>query len=465
MKRLWASRFQKPRRDLDAWQASYPVDRRLWREEVEATRAYARALHEAGVLSDAEFQALAEALHRLADQESPAGDFEDVHTAVEAVLAEVVGPVAAKVATGRSRNEDVVTIEKLYIRRAGGDLLGGIRSLQASLVRQAERHVETVVPGYTHLRQAQPMTWGFYLMSWFFALERDRDRFWTALRRMDACPYGSGALTGTTVPIDRAALARRLGFGGPTDNALDAVSDRDFILDFLYACLTVGIHLSRMAEDWILFSGDEFGWLVLDETLTTSSSLLPHKRNPDVLELVRGLAGRWLGALVGLSMTLKGLPWGYSKDLQWDKTYLLETSEDLRQALTVMRQVVDGTTVRADVARARLQTWTLTVELVDFLVARGVPFRTAQQAVAQFVAHAEAVGRPPESFTPAELAEWLPVVDESIRQVWDPAVAVRRRSLPGGTSPDAVRQQIEKAWRILQERDGIPDVGSRVLES
>lgn len=458
MKRLWASRFQKPRSDLDAWQASYPVDRRFWREEVEATRAYARALHGAGLLSDAEFQALAEALGQMAAQaEPPAGDFEDVHTAVEAVLAEAVGPVAAKVATGRSRNEDVVTIERLYIRRAGADLLGGIRSLQASLVQQAERHVETVVPGYTHLRQAQPMTWGFYLMSWFFAFERDRDRFRTALRRMDACPYGSGALTGTTVPIDRTALARRLGFQGPTDNTLDTVSDRDFILDFLYACLTTGIHLSRMAEDWVLFSGDEFGWLALDEALTTSSSLLPHKRNPDVLELVRGLAGRWLGALVGLSTTLKGLPWGYSKDLQWDKTHLLEVSEDLRQALTVMRQVVEGTTVRADVARARLQPWTLTVELVDFLVARGVPFRTAQQAVARFVAHAEAVGRPPESFTPAELAEWLPAVDESVRQVWDPAAAVRRRNLPGGTSPDAVRQQIRKAWQILQERDEASD--------
>ncbi|GBC85601.1 Argininosuccinate lyase [bacterium HR11] len=457
MKRLWASRFQKPRSDLDAWQASYPVDRRLWREEVEATRAYARALHGAGLLSDAEFQALAEALDRMAAQaEPPAGDFEDVHTAVEAVLAEAVGPVAAKVATGRSRNEDVVTVERLFLRRAGSDLLGGIRSLQTSLVEQAERHVETVVPGYTHLRQAQPVTWGFYLMSWFFAFERDRDRFRTALRRMDACPYGSGALAGTTVPIDRTALARRLGFAGPTDNALDAVSDRDFILDFLYACLTTGIHLSRMAEDWVLFSGDEFGWLALDESLTTSSSLLPHKRNPDVLELVRGLAGRWLSALVGLGTTLKGLPWGYSKDLQWDKTYLVEAVDDLRQALAVMRQVVEGTTVRADVARARLQPWTLTVELVDFLVARGVPFRTAQQAVARWVAHAEAVGRPPESFSPAELAEWLPAVDESVRQVWDPAAAVRRRSLPGGTSPDAVRQQIRKAWQILQERDEAP---------
>ncbi len=451
MKRLWESRFPKPRSDLDAWQASYPVDRRLWREEVEATRAYAEALHGAGLLSDADLQALAEAFDRMAAREPPTGDFEDVHTAVEAVLAEAVGPAAAKVATGRSRNEDVGTIERLYIRRVGADLLEGIRRLQASLVDQAERHVETVVPGYTHLRQAQPMTWGFYLMSWFFALERDRDRFQTALRRMDACPYGSGALAGTTVPIDRVALARRLGFSGPTDNALDAVSDRDFILDFLYACLTTGIHLSRMAEDWVLFSGDEFGWLALEEALTTSSSLLPHKRNPDVLELVRGLTGRWLGALVGLATTLKGLPWGYSKDLQWDKTYLIEVSDDLRQALTVMRQVVEGTTVRADVARARLQPWALTVELVDFLVARGVPFRTAHQAVARFVAHAEAVGRPPESFTPAELAEWLPGVDESVRRVWDPETAVRRRNLPGGTAPDAVRQQIERARRVLRE--------------
>jgi argininosuccinate lyase len=453
MKRLWASRFAGPRSDLDAWQASYPIDRQLWQEEVEATRAYAEALHGAGLLTDAEWQTLAEALDRMAQAEPPTGDWEDVHTAVEAVLAEAVGPVAAKVATGRSRNEDVVTIEKLYVRRVGADLQATLRALQTSLVRQAERHVETIVPGYTHLRQAQPMTWGFYLISWFFALERDRDRFRTALRRMDACPYGSGALAGTTVPIDRAALARRLGFAGPTDNALDAVSDRDFLLDFLYACLMTGIHLSRMAEDWVLFSGDEFGWLALDDTLTTSSSLLPHKRNPDVLELVRGLAGRWLGALVGLSTTLKGLPWGYSKDLQWDKAYLVPAVEDLRQALGVMTRVVEGTTVRTDVARARLQSWTLTVELVDFLVARGVPFRTAQSAVARFVAHAEAVGRPPESFSAAELAEWLPVVDESVRGVWDPEAAVRRRCLPGGTAPDAVRQQIERAWRILREGD------------
>lgn len=449
--RLWEGRFRKPRTDLDAWQASYPVDRRLWSEEVEATHAYAEALYRVGWLTDAEWQALDAALTELKTQPPPEGDYEDVHTALEVTLTQRLGDPGRKVATGRSRNEDVVVIEKLFLRRAIDTLIKAIRTLQGTLVDQADRHLEIIVPGYTHLRQAQPITWGFYLMNWFFALERDRDRFLQARRRMDTCPYGSGALAGSTVPFDRTWLARQLGFKAPAPNALDAVEDRDYLLDFLVACGFTALHLARMAEDWIVFSSDEFGWLELDETLTTSSSLLPHKKNPDLLELVRALAGLVWGDITALAMVLKGLPSGYNKDLQWDKMVLFRTYDGLRQALEVMERVVGGTRVRTDVVQRRLDPHTLTVDLVDVLVQQGMPFREAHRRVARFVAEAEAQGRSPDTFSPQELQVFFPEVKPDALNVWDPKAAVARRNGPEGTAPDAVRAQIAHARRLLQE--------------
>ena len=361
MTKLWGGRFAAGT-DALAHQlnASLPFDQRLWREDIAGSVAWAQALGRAGVLSPLEAVQITAGLQQVHD-EFAAGAFvfapgdEDIHTAVERRLTELIGPVGGKLHTGRSRNDQVATDFRLWALAAGARLIEHTRTLQHALLAQAEAHAETLMPGYTHVQRAQPVTFGHWLMAHFWALERDVDRWQAARERAGGSPLGCGALAGSAYPVDRAALAAELGFRRPAENSLDAVSDRDFAAEFLFNAALTGTHLSRLAEALILFSTAEFGFVTLADAYATGSSLMPQKKNPDMLELARGKAGTLVGLLTGLLTTLKGLPSAYDKDLQEDKPAVFAAFDTLDVLLPVTAGVVATLTVNAARMRAALE--------------------------------------------------------------------------------------------------------------
>ncbi|MCS7071453.1 MAG: argininosuccinate lyase, partial [Anaerolinea sp.] len=357
---LWGGAFSAPTdADLRRLNDSLPFDQRLYAQDIRGSRAYARALAQAGVIERAEADAISAGLDQV-EAEFASGTFafapgdEDIHTAVERRLTELIGQAGGKLHTGRSRNDQVATDFRLWVKDAVADLTVRLDQVQMALIATAETQVETVMPGYTHFQPAQPITAGHWLMSYFWMLERDQDRLRLARDHADRSPLGAGALAGTPFPIDRAALARDLGFSGVTANSLDAVSDRDFALDLVYACAVTGVHLSRLAEDIIVFSNPAFGFVSVDERYSTGSSLMPQKRNPDSMELARGKAGRLIGALTGLLTVLKGLPTGYNKDLQEDKEAVFDAVDTLSQILPVAAAVITTLTFHPERMRAAL---------------------------------------------------------------------------------------------------------------
>jgi argininosuccinate lyase len=443
---LWGGRFTDKPDDLAfRFNASLPFDQRLWAQDVRGSQAWARALARAGVLTADEAAQLVAGLDRVR-AEFEAGTFafapgdEDIHTAVERRLGEVIGPVAGKLHTGRSRNDQVATDFRLWVLEASQSVVAGLRQVQAALLAQAEAHVESLLPGYTHLQRAQPITFGHWLMSHWWALERDVERWQAAHTRAAVCPLGSAALAGTAYPIDREALAAELGFARPSENSLDGVADRDFAAEFLFDAALLGAHLSRLAEALILYSSAEFGFVTLADAYSTGSSLMPQKKNPDVLELTRGKAGTLLGALAGLLATLKGLPSAYDKDLQEDKPPVFAAYDTLTVMLPVVAGALATMTVHADRMAAALHTALLATELADYLVKQGVPFREAHGLVGQAVR----LG-PLESLSLEALQRLSPAFEADVSAVWNFKAAVARRSALGGTAPASVRAQIAQA--------------------
>ena len=433
-----------------AWRylASLPVDRRLYREDVAGSLAHVEMLGSTGILTTEEAAALAKGL-RAVLREIEAGtfawrdDLEDVHTNVEVRLTELLGPLGAKVHTARSRNDQVALDERLFLRAAIQEVGSSVVVLQEALLALAEGHVETLMPGYTHLQRAQPVTLAHHLLAHVWRLSRDFERLSEAFARANVSPLGAGALAGSTLPIDPAAVAHRLGFAGMFENSLDAVSDRDPLAECLFSLALLAVHLGALGEELVLWSSAEFGFLRPTPELGAGSSLMPQKRNPDVAELARGKTGRVLGDLVSLLATLKGLPLAYNRDLQEDKAVLFDAADQTLQTLEALAAAVptlDFDTER--LAAAARDPRMLATDLAEHLVARGVPFREAHETVARYLEDRAEV-------TAESLRAFDPRFGEDLTALLDPVTAIARRATPGGPAPEAVRRQLVRAGEKL----------------
>ena len=456
--KLWGGRFSAPPADaLDRLGKSISFDRRLHAEEVRVNRAYARALAGAGVLTPAELDRMLAGLDRvgatLAADPPPPLDDEDIHTAVERLLHAEIGELARKLPTGRSRNDLSQTAFRLWLGGAVAQLTRALDPLRAALLDRAEESAESLVPGYTHLQRAQPVVFGHLLLSHFWPLTRDRDRLAAAAGRAAASPMGAGALAGNPYPVDRSAIAAELGFPEVLENSVDAVGTRDYAMEFLAAGAILGVHLSRLAEDVILWSSAEFGFVRLDDAFSTGSSLMPQKRNPDGFELIRGKTGRLTGNLVALLTTGKGLASGYQRDLQEDKEPCFDTLDTLLTTLPVAAGTVATMRLNEERMAAALSWDLLATDLAEYLVERGLPFRDAHEAAGEVFAHCERESVAPPSLDLETLRRFSPVFDESAREVWDYRRSAERRAVRGGAAPTAVREQIAAARRTLDQAE------------
>jgi argininosuccinate lyase len=450
--KLWGGRFEGgPSEVFRRFSWSLRFDRRLFQADVLGSKAHARALARAGILTAAEARALCEALDSIPEAGAATAPEEDIHTYVIGKLRERAGPLADKIHTGRSRNEQVSLDTRLWLRGQIDFSAGLLRGLMAALLEFAERHAGAVAPGYTHLRRAQPVTWAHYLLAYFEMFARDHERLMQARRAANVMPLGSGALAGSGFPVDREALARELGFDSITRNSMDVAADRDWALDFLYAASVAMLHLGRLAEDWILYSSDEFGWLELGDGVTSGSSLMPQKKNPDALELIRGKGGRAFAGLASLYVTMKGLPMTYNRDMQEDKEPLFDAADQLALSLEMARQVVETTRFNpAPPAAAAAGGWLVATDLAEALARAGVPFHQAHQLVGRLVLESVRAGRQPRDWSAEELVAFDPRFTPDMIRLMDPAEGMKTRTAPGGTAPETVRAALEAARARLE---------------
>jgi argininosuccinate lyase len=451
---MWGGRYAEPMDPrLDRLNRSLPVDRRLWREDLATNRAWVGALERCGVLAAAEREALlaglAEVESALAAGAAAAAPDEDIHSLIERLLGEAAGPVAGKLHTGRSRNDQMATDLRLWTVAALGRLDAGLAALGRALIGQAERGMDVLMPAYTHTQRAQPVRLAHWALSHVWPLARDRARLGEARRRAAVLPLGSGAIAGSGFAVDRQRLAADLGFADVSPNSMDAVGDRDFAVEAVFAATLAGTHLSRLAEDLVLFSSAEFGFVRLAEAFTTGSSLMPQKRNPDSLELVRGAAGQLLGRLVGLVATLKAMPTGYQKDLQENNAALFDALDLAEQAAALLAGVVDTMAPDAGRMAAALEPAVLATDLADLLVKSGTAFREAHAVVGALVRRAEALGVPIDRVGAAEAARLAPALPAALAALGGPEAAVERRALPGGTARSAVAAQLAAARKAF----------------
>jgi argininosuccinate lyase len=448
---LWGGRFSKA---LDEsalrYTTSLPVDRRLFEWDVLGSIAHARMLGRAGIIPAEDSARIVEGLRQLL-QEPPSldGAYEDIHSLVEAELTQRIGPPAGRLHTARSRNDQVATDTRLYARAALIEGVAGIAHLQHTLIETAGRHTQTLMPGYTHLQRAQPVVLGHHLLAYEEMLERDAGRLRDCYARADVLPLGSGALAGSPYPLDREFVASLLGFKGVSRNSLDAVSDRDFIVEHLAALSALAMHLSRLAEELVMWSTVEFGFVALDESFTTGSSIMPQKRNPDVAELLRGKTGRVYGALLGLLVTLKGLPMSYNRDLQEDKGPYFEAIDVVHDGLALSAAMIGGATWRAErMEVAANDALIAATDLADHLAQRGLPFRQAHEVVGRIVRAAEQNGRSLGAFSLDELREFSLVFEaEAVGLAAGQVVAAR--NVFGGPAPGQVEAQVRTARERL----------------
>ncbi|MDX1413455.1 MAG: argininosuccinate lyase [Candidatus Promineifilaceae bacterium] len=456
MSKLWGGRFSGETNSLvHQFNASIQFDQRLFDEDITGSIAWARGLERAELLTKAEADTIIAGLEEVrlefeqglfAFQQSD----EDIHTAVERRLTEIVGPVGGKLHTGRSRNDQVTTDFRLWVLRACARIDAAIADLQEALVNNAAENLNLPMPGYTHLQHAQPVTWGHWILSFFWPLARDRDRWTQVANRASVLPLGSAALAGTAFDIDRSALAAELGFNKVSQNSMDAVSDRDFAADFLYAAAMTGIHLSRLSEQLILFTTTEFGFVRLHDAFSTGSSIMPQKKNPDTLELTRGKSGRLIGNLTGLLATLKGLPSTYDKDLQEDKEPVFDAFDTLVIVLPVMVGLIRSIELQPEQMKQQLEPGLLATEIADYLVKKGVPFRKAHGLVGQAVRLAEDQGEPLTALTLNDFQDISRHFGSDIVEVLQVATALAQRTTTGGTAPEALLEQLSEAKEFLR---------------
>lgn len=456
MTKLWGGRFTEKTDELvHRFNASIGFDIRLYDEDITGSIAWADALALAGLIDQDEHNTLATGLEQIRDEFREGRfaiqpDDEDIHSAVERRLVELVGPVGGKLHAGRSRNDQVATDFRLWTMRACDRIDAHLGDLQHALIDSAAVFLNLPMPGYTHLQHAQPVTWGHWALSHFWPLARDRQRLIAARIAASELPLGAGALAGTAYPIDRETLAARLGFATITPNSIDAVSNRDFAAEFLFAAALLGVHLSRLAEQLIIFSSAEFGFVGLADGYSTGSSIMPQKKNPDTLELTRGKSGRLIGHLTGFLVTLKGLPSSYDKDLQEDKEPVFDAFDTLDLALPVMAGLIRTLELRPERMAAQLESGLLATELADYLVRRGLPFREAHHIVGRVVRHAEEQGVSITDLPAGELATFSPMLDEDAAGVLSIPSALAARAVTGGTAPEALVGQLDDARRAAR---------------
>ena len=455
--KLWGGRFETgPAALFERYSGSLHFDKQLFEADVIGSKAFANALESVGILTVDENNRIHAAFDAmLAESGSPGyfdADDEDIHTFVIRKLAESVGDLSEKIHTGRSRNEQVAADFRLWMKGSIRELQARLESLMGSLLNLAEREFGALLPGYTHVRRAQAVLFSHYLLAYFEMFHRDWERLQQSYERTDVSPYGCGALAGSGFPFDRDAMASDLGFSEVAANSLDAVSDRDFALDFLYAASVAMVHASRMAEDWILYSSEEFGFIEMGDEVTSGSSLMPQKRNPDALELLRGKTGRVCGNLQSLMMTLKGLPMSYNRDLQEDKEAVFDTAAQVADSLDVLALCVDTARTRPEaMERAANEGWVSATALAEVLSRRGVSFHRAHQIVGGIVLASVKQGKKPADWTMADLREFAPELDECAGEALVPRVALENHRLPGGTASASVRDALAAARGRLDQ--------------
>lgn len=455
---LWGGRFTKNTDEkINAFQASIGFDRRMYREDIAGSIAHATMLAKCGILSDEDRDRIIDGLKEI-EKRIEKGDFpfdtalEDIHMNIEKRLTEAIGEAGGRLHTARSRNDQVALDTHLYLRRATVEVMALLLGMQRALVETAEKYADVLMPGYTHLQRAQPILFAHHLMAYFAMLGRDFDRFVGVYRRADLMPLGAGALAGTTFPIDRTFTAEWLHFEGIYANSLDAVSDRDYIMEFLAAASILMVHLSRLSEEIILWCSREFSFVELDDAHCTGSSMMPQKKNPDVSELVRGKTGRVIGHLMAMMTTVKGLPLAYNKDLQEDKEGVFDAIDTVKFSLAVYARLIKGMKVnRAVTERAVAEDFSNATDLADYLAKKGLPFREAHAVAGKAVHYSMERGKWLTDLTAEEFQALSPLFDEEIREVLRPENCVKNRDSFGGTSYHQVAMQIEAARRIMAE--------------
>ena len=448
---LWGGRFtEKPDETFVEFNNSFRFDLRLFVADVRASVAHANALEGAGILSKREAAKIRNGLKTILKQAGLEGffdnDAEDIHSFIEGKLVELIGDTGKKLHTGRSRNDQVATAFRLWLRGALDEIAAELKILQAAIIRTAERHKKAILPGYTHLQRAQPVMWAHWCLAYFEMFARDAERLHDARRRLNFLPLGSAALAGTSFPLDREAVSKELGFEGVSTNSLDAVSDRDFAVEFTGAASLIMIHLSRLAEDLILYCSTEFGFVELSDSVSSGSSLMPQKKNPDSLELIRGKAGRVFGHHAGLLSMLKGLPLAYNKDMQEDKEAVFDTVDTVSICLRVAAIVLDNLTVNESRTLAAASKGYLNAtELADYLVKKGVPFRTAHETGGQAVLYGIEKGVELNKIPLAELCRFSKHIGDDVFDALSLKQTLASKDRKGGTAPDRVAEALKAA--------------------
>lgn len=455
--KMWDGRFSKPSdRLMEEFNNSLPIDKALIEEDIAGSIAWAKALEKAGVISADECREIGIGLAAILS-DFHAGNIsfntndEDIHMAVERLLSERIGQAGARLHSGRSRNDQVATDFRLHVVRRMRAVAGFIAGLQGSLLVRAEADRDVIIPGFTHLQQAQPVSLAHYWLSFFWLLEREKTRALNAAAGADRMPLGSGALAGAGFPVDRTLLADELGFSAISDNSMDGVAARDFVLEALSAIASLGISLSRYAEDLIIWSSREFGFVELDDAWSTGSSMMPQKKNPDSLELIRGKSGRFVGNWTRFATTLKGVGLTYYKDLQEDKEPFIDSVVQIKLVLEVFTQVIATLAVKKDRIAADLEPLLLATDLADYLVAKNMPFRQAHKVVGRIVGYAVDNNIPLDTIPLEKLREFSDIIAADVTAIFSYEAALAHRDLPGGTGPKSVAAQIEKAKIILSQ--------------
>ncbi len=449
------SRFQEEANSTaQDYLLSLPFDRRLYRQDIKGSIAHARMLAKQGIIPESDAASIVEGLHSI-QEEIEQGKFqfrpecEDIHMSIEASLFEKTGSLAGKLHTARSRNDQIALDMRLFLKETTLESINKLKDLQHSLLQLAEANKDVIVPGYTHLQQAQPVLFAHHLLAYFDMFQRDKERFHDSLRRVDVMPSGSGALAGVSYPVDREFLAQELGFSKVSSNSIDAVSDRDFVIEYEACAAVAMMHLSRLAEETILWSSSEFGFIEIGEAFATSSSIMPQKKNPDVAELARGKTGRVYGNLMAILTTLKGLPLAYNRDMQEDKEGLFDTADTLHSSLEVFAQMLRTIKVNTARIRERITDYILATDLADYLAEKGMPFREAHGIVARLSEYAMQKGKSFHSLSLREYQKFSSLFDEKVYAI-SLESSVAARDTIGGSSPQQVRTALSRAKELIK---------------
>jgi len=454
--KLWGGRFSsKPDAMVDRFHASIGFDKRLWREDIESSIVYARMLAKQGIVGDSEAASIVKALQEIRDEmEKGAFAFdeslEDIHTHIEDALIRKIGQPGEALYTGRSRNDQIALDTRLYVKKTIPDLIGLVTELQIALVELAEKNQDLIMPGYTHLQRAQPVLLAHHLLAYYEMLKRDKERFKDSLKRTSVLPLGSAALAGTTFDVDREFLRRELNMESVSSNSMDAVSDRDFVVECVFCIALLMAHLSRLCEELILWSSQEFGFMVISDSFATGSSIMPQKKNPDIPELIRGKTGRVYGHLTSLLTMMKGLPLAYNKDMQEDKEALFDAVDTAGNSLTILSMLLKEVEFKEqNMLRAVQHGYLVATDLADYLVGKGLTFRKAHQVVGDIIRTAETNNKELHQLDVKEMKGFSPLIDEDVYDWLDPRSCVERRNINGGTGPEAVKRALSKAREEL----------------